>query len=306
MLALVAAPDQREKVELRAVAEPEPRSNEALVDVRAISLNRGEMNRLALAADGWRPGWDVAGVVVKAAADLSGPAAGERVVGLSDFGGWGQRAAIATANLAVIPEGVSLALAATLPIAGVTALRLLRLGGNLLQRRVLITGASGGVGRIAIQLAHQSGARVTGVVGSPERGAGLEKLGADHVVVGIEAADGAFDLILDAAGGASLAHCLKLVGPHGTVATYGNSAREPTTFLVNDFYLKQPRLVGYMVIADAHKNPVGEDLAHLLELVAAGRIDPQLALESSWREAAVALQALRERRVAGKVVLHLD
>jgi NADPH2:quinone reductase len=306
MLALVAAPDQEEKVELRDVAEPEPRSNEALVEVRAISLNRGEVNRLAMAADGWRPGWDVAGLVLKPAADGSGPAQEQRVVGLSNFSGWGQRAAIPSANLAVIPDGVSLALAATLPIAGVTALRLLRLGGNLLQRRVLITGASGGVGRIAVQLAHRSGAKVTGVVGSPERGAGLEELGADQVVVGIETAEGAFDLILEAAGGASLAHSWKLVGPRGTVATYGNSAREPTTFLINDFYLKQPRMVGFFMPASAQANPVGEDLAHLLELVAAGRLDPQLTLEASWREAASALKALRERRVAGKVVLHLN
>ena len=306
MLALVAAPSREEKVELREVPEPQTRADEALVEVRAISLNRGEVNRLATAADGWRPGWDVAGEVLKPAADGSGPVAGQRVVGFSNFGGWGQRAAIPSANLAVVPESVSLALAATLPVAGVTALRLLRLGGNLLQRRVLITGASGGVGRIAVQLAHQSGARVTGVVGGAERAAGLEQLGADQVVVGIEKAEGDFDLILEAAGGASLAQSLKLVCPRGTVVAYGNSAREPTTFLVNDFYLKQPRLVGYFLVGDAAARPVGEDLARLLELVATGRLDPQLALEASWREAESALKALRERRVAGKVVLHLD
>ena len=110
----------------------------------------------------------------------------------------------------------------------------------------------------------------------------------------------------EAAGGASLAQSLKLVGPRGTVVAYGNSAREPTTFLVNDFYLKQPRLVGYFLVGDAAARPVGEDLARLLELVATGRLDPQLALEASWREAESALEALRERRVAGKVVLHLD
>ena len=306
MLALVAAPDREEKVELREVPEPDPRPDELLAEVDSISLNRGEVNRLATAADGWRPGWDVAGVVLEPARDGSGPPKGARVVGLSNFGGWGERLAIPTRQVAVIPDPVSFAVAAALPIAGVTALRLLRFGGLLLERRVLITGASGGVGRIAIQLARQAGAVVTGVVGSAERGAGLDKLGADEVVVGIENASGEFHLILDAAGGSSLAHSLKLVADHGTVVAYGNSAREQTTFLVNDFYLKDARLIGFFIMGDMRPHPVGEDLAGLLALVASGRLDPQLALEASWRDAASALRALRERKVAGKAVLHLD
>jgi NADPH:quinone reductase-like Zn-dependent oxidoreductase len=306
MLALVAAPEREEKVELREVPEPEPQPNEVLLEVDSVSLNRGEVNRLAMAADGWRPGWDVAGVVRQPARDGSGPPAGARVVGLSNFGGWSKRLAIPGDQVALIPDGVSFSVAATLPVAGVTALRLLWLGGLLLERRVLITGASGGVGRIAIQLARQSGALVTAIVGSPERGTGLKELGAAEVVVGIENAAGEFHLILDAAGGSSLAHSLKLVGRNGTVAAYGNSAREQTTFLVNDFYLKFARLVGFFIIGDMVLNPVGGDLAELLALVAAGRLDPQLALEASWREAASALRALRERRVPGKAVLHLD
>ena len=306
MLALVAAPDKEEKVELREVPDPEPLPNEALIAVRAISLNRGEVNRLATAVDGWRPGWDVAGEVLKAAADGSGPGQGQRVVGLSNFGGWCQRLAIPIASLAVVPDGVSLALAATLPVAGVTALRLLRHGGLLLRRRVLITGASGGVGRIAIQLAHQAGALVTAIVGSPERGEGLTDLGADEVVVGFESSSGEFDLVLEAAGGASLAHSLKVVGRHGVVVAYGNSAREPTTYLINDFYLKEASLVGFYLIGDALESPVGADLATLLGLIVGRRLDPQLALEASWRDAASALRALRERNVPGKAVLHLD
>ena len=306
MLALVAVPDREEKIELREVAEPEPRSDEVLLEVRSISLNRGEVNRLATAAEGWRPGWDVAGVVLEAAATGGGPARGERVVGLSNFGGWSSRLAIPTAQLAPIPEGIDFALAATLPVAGLTALRLLRFGGLLLDQEVLITGASGGVGRIAIQLAHRAGAVVTGIVGSEERGAGLAELGADRVLVGIEKAAGPYHLVLEAAGGASLAHSLKVVGEEGTVVAYGNSAREPTSFMINDFYLKSARLMGFFMIGDMIRNPVGPDLAHLLALVRAGRLDPQLARQASWRDAAAALRDLRERTVPGKSVLNLD
>lgn len=306
MLALVAAPAMEEKVELREVPEPEPHSDEALIEVHSISLNRGEVNRLATAADGWRLGWDVAGVVLEQAARAGGPAKGERVVGLSNFGGWSRRLAIPTSQLAVIPNGIEFAVAATLPVAGITALRLLRFGGLLLDQPVLITGASGGVGRIAVQLAHQAGAVVTAVVGHAERGAGLKDLGADTVVVGHDNAAGPYHLVLEAAGGASLANSLKAVGEGGTVVAYGNSAREATTIMVNDFYMKDARLAGFFLFGSMRGLPVGPDLAHLLSLVAAGRLDPQLASQSSWRNAAAALRELRERRVPGKAVLNLD
>ncbi|MDQ6692749.1 MAG: zinc-binding dehydrogenase, partial [Candidatus Dormibacteraeota bacterium] len=286
MLALVAAPDRDEKVEIRQVDEPAPGPTELVMQVRSISLNRGEVNRLASAADGWRPGWDVAGTVLRAAADGSGPAEGTRILGLSYFGGWCQRLAVPTLQVAIIPEPVSFQLAATLPVAGLTALRLLRFGGLLLDRRVLITGASGGVGRLALQLADQSGAAVTAVVGSPDRASGLRELGADEVVQGIESATGQFDLVLEAAGGSSLAASLKLVAEGGTVVVYGNSSKEPTTFMVNDFYFKGARLSSFYLFGSMAGEPVARDLSHLLNLVAAGHLDPQLSLECSWHEAA--------------------
>jgi len=80
MLALVNTPSAATPVELREVAEPEPGPDEAIVEVRAFSLNRGELALLAGRAEGWRPGQDIAGVVVQAAADGGGPKKGTRVV----------------------------------------------------------------------------------------------------------------------------------------------------------------------------------------------------------------------------------
>ncbi|HUY96632.1 MAG TPA: zinc-binding dehydrogenase [Verrucomicrobiae bacterium] len=307
MLGLVADPAAPERVALRELPEPEPGPGTAVVEVEAVALNRGELNRLQTAPDGWRPGWDLAGRVAVAATDGRGPKPGERVVGLlPDGAGWAERAAVPTTLLATLPEGVSATDAAALPVAGITALRTLRMGGLLLDRRVLITGAAGGVGRFAIQLAHRAGAEVTAVVGSPERAAGLAELGADQVVVGIEAAADRFDLILEAAGGASLTAALGLVAESGTVVTYGNSAREPTTFLVNDFYTRWGvTLRGYLLLLDAWRDPPAADLARLARLVAEGRLNPHVTLVADWHQADRLLAALRQRQVAGKAVLRI-
>ena len=181
----------------------------------------------------------------------------------------------------------------------------LRFGGLLLDRRVLVTGASGGVGRIAIQLGSAAGALVTAIVGRPERGEGLEKLGAADVVVGIENAEGRYHLVLEAAGGSSLGAALGKVDSGGIVVTFGNSSKEPTTFMTNDFYFQAASLRGYFLLGDAQSNPAGIDLGILLSQVATRRLDPQVSLVLPWSDAAEALRELRERRLAGKAVLLL-
>jgi len=307
MLALVAA-GHALKATLTEVPEPEPARDEALVDVRAISLNRGEVRRLLEAQPGARPGWDLAGVVARAAANGRGPKEGARVVGLLPSGAWAQRVAVPVDMLAELPEGVSFAAAATLPVAGLTALKSLQLGGMLLERRVLITGAAGGVGRFAIQLAARSGARVTGIVGRPERARGLHELGADEVVIGDFPIDRVWDLILESVGGRSLAAALTSVAPGGLIVSYGNSSREPVTFDASSFYMRPgARMYAFLLFTELQREGSGSrDLRVLADLVARGQLDPQIALEESWRNAERAFTALMERQVDGKAVLHLD
>src|SRR5689334_9753032 len=212
MRALVADRSAPSGVSVTEAPDPEPGRDEALIEVRAVSLNRGEVRRMPLRMEGTIPGWDVAGVVRAAAPDGSGPSEGARVVGLADEGGWAELAAVPANPIAELPGDVSFEAASTLPVAGLTAVRALTVGGMLLGRRVLITGAAGGVGRFAIQLAHHAGAHVTGVVRNEVRGEGLKELGADELITEITPEGEHFDLILESVGGASLGAALARVG----------------------------------------------------------------------------------------------
>ena len=98
MLALVNTPGGSAPVELREVAEPQPAPNEALVEVRAFSLNRGELRLFQIRSVGWRPGQDISGVVLKQAADGSGAEPGTRVVALTDNAGWAERTVVPAAG----------------------------------------------------------------------------------------------------------------------------------------------------------------------------------------------------------------
>ncbi len=307
MLALVNTPSAPIPVELREVPEPEPAPNEAIVEVHAFSLNRGELALLASRPEGWRPGQDIAGVVVKAAADGSGPKEGTRVVALVDGAGWAQRAAAPTARMAALPDNVSFASAATFPVAGLTALRTLRQGGALLGQRVLITGAAGGVGRLALQLASLAGAEVTGVVGRPERAEGLAERGAAAVVTNIQQAEGLFDLILESVGGPSLAGAISKVAPGGTIVVFGNTSRQETPLSFSNFAGHAgARLLAFFIYESGTPASMGVDLAKLVSLVAAGKLTPDIGLEDSWRNLYRAITALRDRNVNGKAVFHVD
>ncbi|MDT7580650.1 MAG: NADPH:quinone reductase [Pseudonocardiales bacterium] len=303
--ALIHDPDAPAALRRAELPDPVPTSGEALVAVAAASFNFLDLAYAdTVHGVGGVPGEDAAGLVVAAAADGSGPPVGTPVASFAMGGALATLRAVRTRDLGVVPDGVDLALAAALPAAGVTALRAVRGFGSVLGRRILVTGAAGGVGRYAVQLAALAGAHVVAHVGSVARGAGLADLGAAEVVTDL---DGVAPVhgVVENVGGPLLAAALTLLAEGGVALSVGQASGQPTTI---DFEAERQRGGGRSVevftVGTGYAG-FGPDIEELLGLVAAGRLDPQVGWRGSWDRAAEAADALRGRRVAGKAVVEI-
>jgi NADPH:quinone reductase-like Zn-dependent oxidoreductase len=221
-------------------------------------------------------------------------------------GAWAQLVAVPTDTLAVLPDSVSFAQAATLPIAGMTALIALQIGGTPIGRRVLVTGATGGVGRFAIQLAALGGARVTALVRDPAQGEALTRLGAHEVVTEL---DGEWDIVVEGVGGKVLGEAIRHVAARGTVVSFANTTPDETSFPTRELFGRAPgaKVQGLLVFPELKHVTGGGTalLTDLAQLVGEGRLDCSIEREADWDNAGAQVRALLDRTVTGKVVLNV-
>jgi len=289
------------------VSIPQPAPDEALVRVHAVSLNAGELRSAPTRAANEPIGWDFAGVIVRAAESGGGPALGTRVVGFVVQGAWADFVAAPAHQLGTLPDTVSFEDAATLPIAGLTALRALRRGGDIKAKRVLISPATGGAGLFALQLAARAGADVTALIRSGEREPLVRALGATRVIVGNATsalAHKPYDLVIDSLGGNELGTLLEALCFEGTAVNFGATTGQQTTFNARTFMLAGcATLFGFYIFPDALARPVAADLNGLAQLVASGDLKTNIDATLDFDAFADAVQARTRGGLAGKIVV---
>lgn len=305
---------------LEDVQIPTPGAGEVRVEVHAAGLNAADWHVLRADPPMVRlmgfgllrpkdeiPGADVAGVVDAVGRNVTLVEPGDEVYGDLSACGHGAFAEYVCAPedaLAPKPSRLTFEEAAAVPLAGVTALQGLRDEGRLRRgQRVVITGASGGVGTFAVQVAKSLGAEVTGVC-STEKVDLVRSLGADHVVdyarEDFTQAEGRYDLLLDAGGYRSIRDCRRALRPDGTHVFVGGSTRR-----IFEAMLLGPLLSrgGGPTVRSLVASPDRDDLLDLSELVEAGDVSPAIDRRFPLARVPDAIRYLEAGRARGKVVV---
>ena len=147
------------------------------------------------------------------------------------------------------------------------------------------------------------------VTGLSPRTEGLRELGADELIAEIDLDGPTYDVILDAVGGRVLGQAIARVAPGGTVVSFGSTIADPVSYPARELFARAPRarVYGLYIFAELDRTRTGSsDLRRLADLIAAGKLDPQIDLTLSWSDAGQAIEALLGRRVNGKAVLTVD
>ncbi|MEH6305549.1 zinc-binding dehydrogenase [Olivibacter sp. CPCC 100613] len=282
-----------------------------LIDVAYISLNYGEViDSLESGTAGDQPGWEFSGLVKEADADSSFKE-GDHVAGMMLGGAWASQVTVAESFVARVPTAVSLEVACCIPITGLTAYISLSKQPQNDGRNILITAATGNVGRLAIQIASHLGIEVTAFVQSPKRANQMYDLGANHVVTDWEEARKhmPFDRILEGLGGASLGKSLELLSSGGICVSFGNILKDQeATFNVDLFRIREKgfggtMLYGFFLGEELSRQAVSPMLNELFQLVATNKLQVDIATLDSWENIQSIALRLLQGGFKGKVVL---
>lgn len=302
MRAVIHDPSAPGRLRLGEVHEPVANADQALIEVHAAAVNAVDIRYLERLLDpGDAGGLDAAGIVLAPAAN-GGPPAGARVVTFGPPGAWAQRRAVDITEVALVPDSVDFGAAVAVCAAGVTALRAVRRMRRLPARRVLVTGASGGVGRLTVQLLARDGVEVIAAVGSTARGEGLRELGAADVVTALDQFDGTVDGVVDNVSGPLAEDAFTRLADPGLLLAVGSASGGTT---ITDWESERLRGGGRAMEVFVVGSRFAPDLAELMALLAQGVLDPQIGWRGDWSHVHDAAAALLDRTLAGKAVLDI-
>jgi NADPH:quinone reductase-like Zn-dependent oxidoreductase len=310
-------------LKLEEVERPTPADYEVLIKVRAAAVNpldwrlmKGKPygGRIMLGLfrpKDTRPGRDVAGTVEAVGGNVTRFKPGDEVFGVCR-GAFAEFACAPESKLVVKPEGVTFEQAASVPVAGLTALQGLRDKGRIRAgQKVLINGAAGGVGTFAVQIAKSFGADVTGVCGTRNVEM-VRSIGADAVVdyTREDFTEGAarFDLILDCVGHPSLSACRRVLTPEGVCAIAG-APHDISSTLGLVYYMLKPVVLSRFVgqsFAPFMANINAEDLAVMCGLILSGKVTPVIDRRYHLGETPEAVRHVEEGHARGKVVINTE
>ena len=308
-------------LEFRDVEDPVAGENEVLVRVHAAGCGPDVWHLMTGMPYMARPmiglrrpklavrGWDVAGTVEAVGANVTDLRPGDEVMGTSEGGSFAELVIAKPDKLVPKPATLTFEQAAAVPISGTTALRAVRDEGKVQPgQRVLVIGAAGGVGSLAVQIAKGFGAVVTGVASTSKRDL-VRSIGADDVIdyTREDFADGArrWDVIIDTAGRSPLSRLRRALAPKGTLVIVGGDGGGRWTGGFFRGVLRGPLLslfVGQRLRGLATKLRQ-EDLVALSELIAAGTLTPVIDRTYPLIEAPDAIRYLEEGHAAGKIVI---
>jgi NADPH:quinone reductase-like Zn-dependent oxidoreductase len=308
-------------LELREIEKPEVGENDVLVRVRAagsgpdvwhIMTGQPYMARAALGFR--RPkvrvrGWDVAGTVEAVGASVTDFRPGDEVMGVAEGGSFAEYAVTSPDKLVPKPANLSFEQAAALPISGVTALQALRDKAHLQSgQTVLVIGAGGGVGTLAVQVAKAFGAHATGVASSSKLDL-VRSIGADDVIdyTREDFTDGSmkWDVIVDTAGRRPLRQLRRALAPKGTLVVVGGDGGGRWTGGFFRGMLRGPLVSPFVgqKLMGLNSKVTREDLQGVVELAKAGKLRPVIGHTYALNETPEAIRELETGHAAGKLVI---
>lgn len=322
--ALCKSLDGPQSLLIEALSPPEPKPGQAIVNVKAVGLNFADTlitrGKYQFKPDlPFSPGAEIAGVVESVSDEGSGISPGERVMAYVNWGGAAEKIAVDSSALVPLPDNVPMTVAAGLSVTYGTAMHGLRDRGRLQKgETVVVTGAAGGAGQAAIEIAKLMDARVIAVASSKEKLDIARRAGADDTIIfpgsdlksevrALTGGSGA-NVVYDCIGGEASEPLIRALAWQGRFLVVGFAAGEIPKIPLNLLLLRGAEMTGVFWGESVRRDPAGHraNMLQLLDWVATGRLSPRIHATYPLERIVEALGVLERREATGKVVLTIE